>query len=336
MSMPSNSNGISADRFALAPFADESVLLDLRRGAFYRINRVACRIVQGLLEGQSPEAVATDLALTYSLSVADAQRDVDAVLTQVLAEQDARQVNPISFTRHDRHFQLHWNGHALCWLDPDLLRLSLCPEIADVFLSQLQQILVWAAPHLLMLMGQEVLHAAAVAFECGVIGFAGASGVGKTTLAQTLAQGVASLVSEDLLLIDWNDSTPIAIVRAESLVRAWAVEHSPTLAQRGWIEARDLPAAREGSAAPLRALYFLDGARSTRATFERSALTPATALVELLKNGFAELGQPEIWQRLLRSSERLVHSTEMYGLKCPSGLEALRNVAPDYNWITKS
>ena len=51
----------AANRFALASFDDEGVLLDLQRGAFYRINRVAKRICRGLLDGQEPDAIAREL-----------------------------------------------------------------------------------------------------------------------------------------------------------------------------------------------------------------------------------------------------------------------------------
>src|SRR5262245_37509987 len=112
MSMPSNYSEINADRFALASFTDESVLLDLHLCACFRINRIAQRICQSLLEGQSTEAVARDLVRAYSLSVTDAQRDVAAVVTQILSERDTRRVNPISFAVQERRFQMEWNGDA--------------------------------------------------------------------------------------------------------------------------------------------------------------------------------------------------------------------------------
>ncbi len=334
--MPPNAPEIRADRFALAPFADESVLVDLHRGAFYRINHAARIIFERLAEGAAPEAVVEYLTRAYSIDESEAQRDVAAVIAQVLAEKETRLVNPISFTALGGRHCMSWQGRPLCWLDHGAARLTLCPGIASKFESQLQQILLWAAPHWLALASQEVLHAAAVRTEIGVVAFCGASGAGKTTLAGLLAEQGHALVSEDLTLIVWDQGAPHALLEAEATIRAWAAEQSSILAAQGWIQTDGIQRAADGGRAPLRSVYFLKGERSSGTDIASKSLAPAQALVKLLQNGFAELGQPEIWQRLARASERLVRSVEMFSLTCPEGVDVLRREVNTYSWMTKS
>lgn len=328
-------NAEAHHRFALASLVDEGVLLDLHRGAFYRINLAAARICREWLEGKAPEAIARELARSYSISESQALHDVDSVFARVFCEREVRSVNPIAFTREAQKLRMEWNGQPLCWLDPAAERLDLCSAPCEPLGVEIAALLLWAAPHLLALYSQDVLHASAVALPEGVLAFCGPSGAGKTTLAQLATDQGASLVSEDLVLVAWSPE-PHAVADGESALRGWVAEQSPVLATQGWIRTAGILEATCGARVPLRAVHFLDGARSSQPAIERTPLSPAAALVELLRNGFAELAQPAIWRQLLKGSERLVHAVEMFHLRCPEGLDVLRNALEGYSWITKS
>ena len=215
-------------------------------------------------------------------------------------------------------------------------KVILCPQTTDTIRPQLDAVLLWAAPHVLALYSQDVLHASAVILEGQALAFCGSSGAGKTTLAHQLARQGLALLSEDLVLLAWDGSVPQAVTCGESELRDWAAEESSTLASRGWIRTAEIQRALAGPRVPLCAVHFLHGERTAGDVLERATLGSAEALVLLLRNCFAELGQPAIWRRLLREGERLVQAVEMFTLKCPEGLDALKRSLMGYSWITKS
>lgn len=324
--------------FALASFAEEEgVLLDLDVGNFYRLNRTALLICRGLIDGRSEADIAAQLAEDFALAPERALEDVHAVKGQVLSERPLRCRSPLTFTAEpDGSHCMHWQGEPVCRVDVLSQRLTVYAENAERLAGEAEQILLWAAPHVLTLSGHSLLHAAAVETADGVRAFCGSSGRGKTTLAQLLAAAGMPAVSEDLVLLAWDGDRPQVVRDAEPAVRTWVAEQAPQLAKRGWAATTGLARATAGPRVRLHAVHFLEATRSTGRGLQRTTLPPAEALVRFLENGFAELGRRDVWLELLRASERLVRAVEVESLHCPEGVEVLREAVTGYTWMTKS
>src|SRR5947209_777376 len=198
----------SPPRFLLSSFGAEAVLLDLALGSFYRLNRTAALICQGYIDGRTEAEIAATLAQAFALPYQRSLDDVRAVTGQVQAERPVGPVNPIAFTTEAGGYRMTWEGAPVCRLDRGGQRLCLYPETAGRFLLQAPLVLLWAAPHVLALSGQSVLHASAIETAQGIRAFCGSSGRGKTTLAHLLAGQGMTVVSEDIVLVGWQGEVP--------------------------------------------------------------------------------------------------------------------------------
>ncbi|MGV9559321.1 lasso peptide biosynthesis PqqD family chaperone [Streptomyces sp. NPDC003401] len=58
---------------------DGTVLLDERTGRYWQLNNTGALVLQGLLAGREPAAIAADLAGRYGIDTGQAERDVSAV-----------------------------------------------------------------------------------------------------------------------------------------------------------------------------------------------------------------------------------------------------------------
>jgi hypothetical protein len=318
------------ERFALAALADGFVLLDLQGGAFYRVNAIAARICQGLIAGHNAATMALELTKTYGVSQNDALRDVEAMRAQVERSPEVKKdTNPITFVVQESGYVMQWRQRPVCAIDVMRQKFTLLPAAQDHALD-LEILLLWAAPHLLLLQGQGVLHASAIQRTEGILALSGTSGAGKTTTAQAFARQGAALLAEDLILVDM-EGTPQAIRGGEAAVRAWAAAQAPALASQGWIGVEGLREASAGPRVPLRTLAFLSPRRSTGERLEREPLGQTEALLLLLENGFAELGTRPIWLDLLRRSVRIVQTVPTERWRCPEGLERLQQAVRRYS-----
>lgn len=85
----------------------------------------------------------------------------------------------------------------------DRIRCTPAPDIPDETIRHL--ILDHVLPRLLALRGVQVLHASAVVTPAGVIGFVGATGWGKSSLATSLGLEGLPLLSDDALILETVD-----------------------------------------------------------------------------------------------------------------------------------
>jgi hypothetical protein len=155
-------------------------------------------------------------------------------------------------------------------------------------------------PRMLHLRGTPCLHASAVRVGSAVVGFAGRSGSGKSTVAASLASTGYPLVTDDVLPLQWiAERSEVAcgpglveLRLYEGSARLVGVEQQLVRPGPGQTKGRWLPAADRvaGVAAPLQALYLLRPfrRRSERAAAARvgQALRPTEALVALIENSF--------------------------------------------------
>ena len=57
--------------------ADGGVVLDLRRGAMFRVNPLGARVLDLLDEGNSPKQIADKLSAEFAVALNDVQTDVE-------------------------------------------------------------------------------------------------------------------------------------------------------------------------------------------------------------------------------------------------------------------
>lgn len=152
-----------SENLALVPFGDEGVLVDLRSGAYYRLNRPAME-----MWSRDPGEVASKLTPPPTLNSGGFETAAGGFLLR-------RQGSPLLAIDRAGGFVKRMSG---------ALDAELC--------------LRWAAPHMLMLQRRPLLHASAVRRDGGVTAFCGGTGSGKSTAAA--ASGDA--LSDDLVLLD--------------------------------------------------------------------------------------------------------------------------------------
>src|SRR6185369_15257822 len=86
-------------------------------------------------------------------------------------------------------------GHAESLLAPDALRVHLLGPVVSFALLRL---------------GHEPLHATALTIDGAAFALLGDSGVGKSTLAAAFLAGGAKLLTDDLLVVRYENDVPVA------------------------------------------------------------------------------------------------------------------------------
>ncbi|MBY0527377.1 MAG: PqqD family peptide modification chaperone [Gemmataceae bacterium] len=325
--MANLSSPLVGERFALALCGDGGVLLDSRSGAFCRLNATAAHICADLIRGGSPQEAAHSLARRFSITPAAAARDVATILGSWKAPPvEWATENPISFDSGPSGHTLRWNGLPTWRLSPDGTTLTRQARHAEP--DPVTQLL-WVVPHVLILRGQLVLHASAVEREGSIMAFAGPSGQGKTTLANLFGRQGSPVVSEDLLLVKMDRSIPEAIVGGERAIRSW-VNAQVSGAAGDVIRTEGLVEACRGPRLPLADILFPVREEVSVPALVHRPLDAADALVQLMQNSFAELGQPAVWQQLFEANHRLVQTTHVNCLCVPEGLGPLTQAIANY------
>jgi coenzyme PQQ synthesis protein D (PqqD) len=73
------------DHVAHRAFSGQTVLLNLQRGEYHGLGGAGAPMLEALDEGQTVDEVAAGIAGRYGIAFADAQRDVVALCTKLLA-----------------------------------------------------------------------------------------------------------------------------------------------------------------------------------------------------------------------------------------------------------
>lgn len=197
-------------------------------------------------------------------------------------------------------FKLMDEEAALAWIRADG-KLVLVAE--DEALVQGFDVLVRrVVPFAAALQDRVMLHASAVLAGEGVHAFIGASGVGKSTLAERLGHQGLPVLSEDLLHCLPTDTGIV------------------------------IPDPRAGSAtesgSSLEAVYFLERSTILKAV-RLEELADEECFKRLLKHGFGELGVPKIWAAQFELYSIIAEHCRSYILKIPDSLDLLDEVAAD-------
>jgi hypothetical protein len=320
-------------QLVLAGFDDGAVLLDLRSGSFFHLNPSARCVAEGLVRGESVSQLEERLAGMFGLSPVQAAEDVHGLLVQLQAASSPAGNNPLRFQADGCGSMLCWDGVPACHIDhtsglvTDAAPTEAFPDAA--------QRLLWTVPHLLVLRGYFVVHASAIQRGTNVIGFAGASGAGKTTLARLFAGQGSVPVAEDLLVVDLATTPPEVYTGSEAAMHRWVKAHAPELASTGRVRTEDLAAAICGPRVPLRELLFPRRVASAVPVIAPVPVGKVEALTLLLENSFAELALPDVWRHVWNGSRQLVEETRIERLEVPEGLELLGKAVADYSRTAK-
>jgi hypothetical protein len=128
-------------------------------------------------------------------------------------------------TEDDLAFRLRFFGCCDVVLDRDLTRATVHPmsgadpDVLPVLLSG--NLLAFV----LAMAGEAVLHASAVQVGGAALGFIGASGMGKSTMATLLCASGARLITDDVLRLDLARATPTCALGATELRLRKGADH---------------------------------------------------------------------------------------------------------------
>jgi len=178
----------------------------------------------------------------------------------------------------------------------DRIRYRLPEGIPEVTLRHL--LLDQAIPRALTLRGLLVFHASAVATPWGAVGFLGASGTGKSTLAAALAREGWPHLSDDSLVLEPRPREPNPVARASYRgIRLWPegarrlgggegapVAHFNSKRLLGPADAPGVVFASRG--APLARLYALAAPEDHDGAVRVATLGPREALITLVRHSF--------------------------------------------------
>ena len=186
-----------------------------------------------------------------------------------------------------------------------------------------------------------VLHASAVDIGARAVGFLGAAGAGKSTLAAALVRGGASLVTDDALVIDCRTNVPRAVPSypglrlwpdSQRLVGAWRVRRTQvahyTRKQR-WYGAAVPYSERP---LPLDALYLVARGRSRAGIHLMSARQSIMALVRY--SMMLDANDQSTVRFGFELASRLVEQIPVRRLVIPPGARALREMCRALNLVT--
>ena len=296
-----------SERYALARIRDEGILLDLETGSYFAVQGSALVLCSALVAQGSVSSAARRVSEKFEVSRTAAARDVAAFLASL--RRTGGRARSRAFRERASGFELRGEGDSTLTIARDG---TLCAPRASSHLLRV------AAPHVLALRGETVLHASAILHRGASIAFVAASGTGKTTIGGILGKNGGKLLSEDLVVLDRN-----LRVRhdGEPAIRAWA---------RKKAIARHPLEKSKSSSSPLVAVMLVERAPGLRrARIERAERTAAMAA--LFANAFIELPLARVWTQALDVSRKLVARRIVYTMQVPEGRRALSHALRDWS-----
>jgi hypothetical protein len=182
--------------------------------------------------------------------------------------------------------------------------------------------------------GTATYHAAAIALtDRDAVGFLASSGTGKSSMAAGLLAAGSPLVTEDLLVLTWNDGTPCAEpglpqlrlwpATAATLVTDWERLEQP---HPGY-DKRLVPVGPGGvghmsqTPVPLRRLYVLERLADRVGAPSIEAVSARSAVMELLRHSYLphEASRFGWHAERLAQVTRLLEAVPLRRLRYPSG-----------------
>jgi len=321
------------ERYLLASFPTGGVIVDLETGNYFRVDAAAAQICDALMQAPDAAAAAAWVAQRLMLPRQDAAHAVEHTRA-ALAAAPARGTPQGSY-----HFYPRGSGYVLRHGDRDVLLVDggdlavRLPPVAGVDINPRLELYARAlAPKIMFLRGLTVLHASACVAGGGLVAFAGTSGAGKTTTAQAFARAGATLVGEDLLVVEAAGAgPPLVALGGEAWIGRWASRAAQALAAgTPQVASDELAAVPDGARAPLRAVLFLEAARRAGTELGARSLAAPDGLVALMANDFLGAASPDEWRRFFATAVAIASSTELLEATVPAGVAALEGAARRY------
>jgi hypothetical protein len=327
------------DRFALELIGDDGVLIDLRTGNFFHVNKTATQMCLALRESTSHADSVARFAASMALASEDAAALLDHFRAQLSASPGVRTetTGPFRYCRHQQGYALEQNGSPILTTDlaGQKLRLRVPPDTLKFTMLDYVRAMT---PKLLYLRGITVLHASACELPDGIVAFSGRSGAGKTTTARAFAIAGARLISEDLVVLA-ADSRVMVVPDGEKRARDWATTAADTLARHPdrELDCGELADVRHPGLHPsLTAIWFVDERRRDGETFSRRTLNVTDGVLALLGNNFLGSDGAESWRRHVRATSAIAAQVALTELTMPDGLDRLATAARAYATKTAS
>lgn len=326
---------IDPHRFVLETFSDGGILLDLRSGLIFQLNRTAAFIWERALAGSSMTDIGRELTATYGLSASDARRD----LMQTLALPDSQAAPPST------PYQYEARGKNYIFSDAQTALLEISPEAGlvrtlDSFSpAKLRLYLSSVTPKVAAALGLSVLHASAVISPAGTATlFTGQSGAGKTTTARALVNAGWTALSEDKVVLRSEGNAVFAVLEGERRIASWMRQAQERLRSGAGAECQTdgLRNASFGRAFSVETIILIDASRRLARSLSLTRLGPTAAAREIFQAGFYGSQSADEWERHIHAAGELARSARTFAATMPLGLEALDQAALDYARTTTS
>lgn len=230
-------------------------------------------------------------------------------------------------------FSLHHIGQSTYTLEggeqtlvrfSDSGRIARLEQAAEEALGAFD-LLRWGVPFALAPQGHVVLHASAVLRDQNCYAFLGISEVGKSTLAEELAERGWRQVADDFLLCS---GAGLVNAVGEEQLRAWCGEVADRAPRPEAIPYSDLARRLESPDSQewvrLTGLFFLDEQRNPGTEFSFTPVSSPAAFTRLVDVGFGGLPTPRAWKHQFDAYTSLAARVPAGVLRAPEGLEPMR------------
>jgi len=327
------------DRCLLALFRSGGVVINLDTGNYFRLDAAAAQIFEVLTDARITDPT-LEIATRLNIQRERAQVEV-ADVCAALAVGPARGMptGPYHFHPDPAGYALWHEGKRALIVSGDDFEVAVATDSdVDVAHSPLLEFYMRAlAPKIMFLRGLTVIHAAACANDGVLVAFAGLSGAGKTTTARAFKAAGATLVSEDLTVLQTAGRRPAVVLGAEVRVHAWARKGASELARgAASISSGELATMAQGACTELSALHFLDAQRRQGTEFQLSALPAPDALLSLIAHDFLGAASDDGWRRFFATAVEIASNTILIEATAPRGVESLLTAAKRQmsNWTS--
>jgi hypothetical protein len=318
--------------YLFALVADGGLAVNLRTGSWSALNATAAAICGAFQEHQSWHDAMSMVQRRWSMSPSEASSAVD--LVRAALEEPRPRTTPdesLPYRRRSLDYALFHQKVPVLAVDPSGETVQVLAPPAQHQLS-LGQYFRLVSPKVLAAHGRLVLHAAACVVQGRLAAFVGASGAGKSTTTDLLAEAGATKVADELLVVSSREGQALAYPAAETRIHAWCEEAALTGARRPGmrISTSGLLHALEVPGVPLHRIIALSGKRGVLPAFATNPVGGGEALETLLSASFLGTIEPDGLARHLDACKQLCQLVTVEECSVPDGLERLRAALARY------
>jgi hypothetical protein len=320
--------------YALTELSDgRGVILNLRTGSYFKVNRAACLVFRVLVDEESSSVGVGEIATKLNVPHETAAQIRDSVLAGLLRE--APRHTPSDSFVYDRVtdglYALKEENRTIFLIDEERHTFSL-HESLDRLRAPLVGYVRALLPKLLSLLGLRVIHAGCCRTARGTLAFTGKSGAGKTTTARAFERAGATLISEDLLVLQFSGNSVHICLDAEPLARRWSDRWAASLTAKA-TQKTDYSVLLNVQSAPtalLNELWFIAADHRQGSSFDLVPIGPLEGLLALMGNGFLGSERADLWRTFLETSGTIAEAVRLTAVRMPDGLAHLQSAAESY------